>query len=609
MTITQGSDARGGLGTRAKLALLTMAVLWPTLLIAAYYYGRDTRALSLVVGTLVFALLATAIITTVSLRSLRRSAQSLYLAAERVRVHQDFTTRTDDSDVSELGRVGAAFNAMLERLGIRDRELDGYRRQIERMLSERTHAHDEQTRELRGILDSVEQGIILVNRAGMPSSVRNAAFDRWFGAPEPGQTFAQIVGRLATTFAVDFSRQWQQLVDGILPVELNIAQLPRSLVTESGRYYRLAYRPLGKDPERFERLLVIVTDTTETVMHASSEADHAHLLGLVEQLWLDPRGFSAFFDETEQLIASFGELSDAKTTMRELHTLKTNFGLFGLKPLAALAHEIEGSCAQRQDVPTEADRLDLSEAWQRFANRARPFLVERAPTVSVDRQLLDRLLTALRERRPAEQIVELAGKLLQEPVAPKLARLGERARTLAARLGKDPLAVEVEADGVHASTHLGWLWRVLPLVVANSIDHGLDDHSERVARGKSPTGKLRIAAIEQPTSLIIEVEDDGRGVDWERVRVEAERLGLPAHTHEDLVSALFADNLSTRERANEVSGRGVGLAAVEAACVQHGAQIGVVSEAGKGTLFRFVVENVDDTSAARTSYRFRSGAA
>ncbi|MEY4510661.1 MAG: chemotaxis protein cheA [Pseudomonadota bacterium] len=184
--------------------------------------------------------------------------------------------------------------------------------------------------------------------------------------------------------------------------------------------------------------------------------------------------------------------------------------------------------------------------------------------------------------------------------------MGERARALALRLGKGPVQVEVDAEGVVAPSHLGWLWRVLPLVVANSVDHGLDEASERLAHGKPSEGKLRISASEQLSSLIIEVEDDGRGVDWERVRARAERLGLPARTHEELVSALFADELSSKERVDNVSGRGVGLAAVEAACQQHGARIGVVSERGKGTLFRFVVDSDNDTGARGASERVRT---
>ncbi|MEY4510660.1 MAG: hypothetical protein RLZZ450_2782 [Pseudomonadota bacterium] len=342
MTITQGTDARGGLGTRAKLMALTIAVIWPTLLIAAYF-EPTWHALSLVGGTFVLALVASLVIASVTLRSLRRGTDSLTAASTLVRQNQDFTARAAVFGDGELDRLSAAFNAMLERLEIRDRELDKHRRQIETTLVERTRERDHQTQELRGVLDSIEQGVVLLDRAGMPSAERNAVFDRWFGAPEPGQTFAQIVGRVASPFAVDFSQQWQQLTDGFLPVELNVYQLPRRLSTENNRHYQLSYRTLGTDPECFERLLVIVSDITESVEAAQREADLAQLLGLLDQLSIDRGGFSNFFVETQELIAKVGEddRRERSAVLRDLHTLKANFALFGLSPLATLVHEIE----------------------------------------------------------------------------------------------------------------------------------------------------------------------------------------------------------------------------------------------------------------------------
>jgi len=625
MINTQSSDVPERLGAslarasaridaRAKLTTLALAVSWPTLLLAvalSTYLTPGVNLLPLLGATFLLALLPSVLVTSAAMRLVRQLGDQLCAAAHRVRQDQDFGARVGELGDAELDRSGAAFNGMLARLDVRDRELDKHRRQLEATLAERTEERDHQAGELRAVLDSMEQGVVLLDRAAMPSSERNAVFDRWFGAPEPGQTFGRVVARAASPFGQVFDQQWQQLIDGFLPVELNVAQLPRTLSTENGRHYRLAYRTLGQDPERFERLLVIVSDITESVEHAQHEAEHSQLLGLLEQLSLDRGGFSNFFAETEQLIAHFdvGDLREPTVIMRELHTLKANFALFGLKPLAMLVNEIEDACAASGQPPSEEDRLELSESWLRFANRARPFLAERAPSVSVDRRALERVLNALSEQRPAAEIAALAGRLMSEPVAPKLARMGERARTLALRLGKGPVQIAVEAEGVVAPSHLGWLWRVLPLVVANSVDHGLDEHTERVAHGKPAEGKLRIAAIERSSSLIIEVEDDGRGVDWERVRVRAQKLGLPARTHEELVSALFADNLSSREQADELAGRGVGLAAVEAACQQHGASVSVVSEHGKGTLFRFVVDSANDTGTRPEKARLRTGAA
>jgi two-component system chemotaxis sensor kinase CheA len=83
---------------------------------------------------------------------------------------------------------------------------------------------------------------------------------------------------------------------------------------------------------------------------------------------------------------------------------------------------------------------------------------------------------------------------------------------------------------------------------------------------------------------VIEVEDSGRGVDWQKVLERAVARGLPAETHGDLERALFADGLSTKDRVDETSGRGVGMAAVAAAVQARGGIIQVRSRETGGTL-------------------------
>ena len=115
------------------------------------------------------------------------------------------------------------------------------------------------------------------------------------------------------------------------------------------------------------------------------------------------------------------------------------------------------------------------------------------------------------------------------------------------------------------------------------VDHGLDDVDTRVARGKSPVGKVGLRCFDGRGELLIEVSDDGGGVAWDAVRAKAASLGLPAETREDLEAALFADGLSTAEQVTDTSGRGVGMSALLATVQQLGGTIHLQTEAGEGT--------------------------
>jgi chemotaxis protein histidine kinase CheA len=82
--------------------------------------------------------------------------------------------------------------------------------------------------------------------------------------------------------------------------------------------------------------------------------------------------------------------------------------------------------------------------------------------------------------------------------------------------------------------------------------------------------------------VLIEIVDDGRGVAWERVRKRAQERGLPSASRADLVEALFAPELSTRDQVTAISGRGMGLSAVREEVASLGGSITMASETGRG---------------------------
>ena len=130
------------------------------------------------------------------------------------------------------------------------------------------------------------------------------------------------------------------------------------------------------------------------------------------------------------------------------------------------------------------------------------------------------------------------------------------------------------------------------------IDHGLEDEAERRAAGKPEAGTLTLATRREGNDIVVEIGDDGRGVDWARLKSRAEDLGHPAATREDLVAALFADGLSTRDEVDEISGRGVGLAAARAAIEALGGRVEVESRPSEGARFIFRAPLMAETARA-----------
>jgi len=127
-------------------------------------------------------------------------------------------------------------------------------------------------------------------------------------------------------------------------------------------------------------------------------------------------------------------------------------------------------------------------------------------------------------------------------------------------------------------------------LVRNAADHGIESVDERLAAGKEGTGTIRIAASHQGGSVVIEVSDDGRGLDLERIRARALAHGLIAAdaevSREQLQSLLFEPGFSTSEFVTDVSGRGVGLDVVRSNIESMGGAVSIDSTPGVGTRFR-----------------------
>jgi two-component system chemotaxis sensor kinase CheA len=126
-------------------------------------------------------------------------------------------------------------------------------------------------------------------------------------------------------------------------------------------------------------------------------------------------------------------------------------------------------------------------------------------------------------------------------------------------------------------------------MVRNSLDHGLETPEERVALGKPESGTVSLRAFHQGGKVLIEMRDDGRGLNREKILAKARQKGLVAPeaqpTPEEILQMIFLPGFSTAEKVTAVSGRGVGMDVVRRNIERLRGEIEITSEPGKGTVF------------------------
>ncbi|AMW32962.1 two-component system, chemotaxis family, sensor kinase CheA [Fervidobacterium changbaicum] len=126
------------------------------------------------------------------------------------------------------------------------------------------------------------------------------------------------------------------------------------------------------------------------------------------------------------------------------------------------------------------------------------------------------------------------------------------------------------------------LLNMLVHLVRNAVAHGIETPEERLKKGKPEVGKITIRSYVQGSELFLEIEDDGKGLDFEKIREKARQKGLGNLRPEDVI---FVPGFSTKEEADGTSGRGIGLDAVKNFAMARGGDVEVVTALGRGTKF------------------------
>ncbi len=209
-----------------------------------------------------------------------------------------------------------------------------------------------------------------------------------------------------------------------------------------------------------------------------------------------------------------------------------------------------------------------------------------APLLEIVAKGIDELTTSLQKT---------VMKTRMQPIASVFNKFPRIVRDLSRKVGKEVdltlQGMEVELDRslvealVDPMTHL----------VRNALDHGIEPPADRAAAGKPPSGSLVLSAYHEGGRVIVDVCDDGGGIDVAKVKAKALQRGLAgekelaAMREADIVGLIMTPGFSTADRVTDLSGRGVGLDVVKTNIEKLGGKIEIISEPGSGTTFRLIL--------------------
>jgi two-component system, chemotaxis family, sensor kinase CheA len=465
-------------------------------------------------------------------------------------------------------------------------KLEDYSKNLEQMVADRTAELTKTNVLLRTILDSLGQGILVFGSDGLTLPVYSQICEKLFGESLAGRPIENVLGfesDEASVFANWREAVFAEMLDFTDLTPLAPNRLPLPAPTEIA----LSYNRMVSEQGATAGVVVVATDRTAEVAAIRLAERERALVKKVVQVARHKEAFRLFVLDAKELLAelSTGIFASREELERRLHTLKGGAATFALANVAHVCHDLE----------THIKTIEIESAEFKLELKLRAH--EMLTSLNAELEELNDLLGPLgREERGS------GDPALKVYIAPYQNSVLE----LAERLGKKVAPLEIEGGDIRVSqARFRPLLGSLVHAFRNAVDHGIETPEERVASGKPELAKLLCASTISGNDLVIEISDDGRGVNVERLREKLRshptKSAWASASDEEITQLILEGDLSTASAVTDVSGRGVGLSAIADEARKLGGQMRVESVVGQGTKFVIVVPLEERVSQLKAS--------
>lgn len=402
----------------------------------------------------------------------------------------------------------------------------------------------------------------------------------------------------------DLLLETADLVGELLEKNLNGEQLPGdTLQTLSGQLQSLAQLPPDSPAETLPKTshdnIEGAAPEVEKSQDAATSGKKAETPSSDQQgSTLESRHLDALLQQVGELqlalSRSRAELQASKQLLQQMQAQDQRMQTsgFALETLADIQGMRKTSHAKQNvssDTATDFDPLELEE-YQEWYSLARQLLEISADNRTLHQELQHRLQIQeelLREEQQSSQgLQEYLIDLRLLPLQSLLPRLQRIVRQTCRSTGK---IARFTLEGGQTLLDFAILQQLFPALLhllRNAIDHGIELPDARIAKGKASEGHIVLTAQRDGKFIVLTLQDDGAGLDVEKIRRKAQSLGFDAHLDaEALKQLIFSPNFSTREQVTEISGRGVGLDVVATTIQKLQGSISAESQENQGITF------------------------
>jgi methyl-accepting chemotaxis protein len=493
--------------------------------------------------------------------------------------------------------------AMIKELEVANEKLDEYNKNLEGIVAERTKELSSANSFITAMINSLDQGLFVFDKTKQCLDIFTKACESMFKKIPGGVEVPKLLGLNAKE--VQGFEKWSNVIfSNMMPFDAAKSLGPKNVVRskygkDDFQFISLDYYPMNNEDDQLENVVVVATDKTIEVEAEEKFKEKDAYVSMVLNIIKNKKAFYDFLEEMEEMLinlSNFDKHEDlVNIAMIAFHSMNGGFANYSISHLVKVARDSEsqiksflGNKKELENLLTyliknfrsERDTL-IEQIESQLADSKNKFEIDKSELVELKERLINNedpieLYTEYFERSkvsslftPYSDLVMEISKKLNKPMMPILI------------LGGD---IRIDTNKVKEfSSTLVHLFR-------NCMDHGIESTDKRISAGKPEHGSITInCSLDENQLLRLVVQDDGAGINVTKVReiLTKKEIDHSKLTDKQAIMYIFQPDFSTAEALTELSGRGVGMSAIDYSIKSLGGTLDLESEVGKGSKFIF----------------------
>jgi two-component system, chemotaxis family, sensor kinase CheA len=613
---TQALDIKTGMLSNAASFMTTMESRYATLKAVLDGMIREQTAKSseavasakaqaasnrvLILSGFSAALVASVFISWVMSKMIVSPIRQMQIMMTEIATSQDFSRRVPVERMDEIGMSIVAFNTMIAKIQESSQQLK------------------QKTADIQAMMHYIPQGILTVMEGEEVHPEFSVYLEKILETKDiAGRSLMDLIFA-DCNFSAEALSQVEAAVSACIGEDsmnfefnshLLVSEVEKKMPDGRVKTLDLSWSPITDDTDTVVRLMLCVRDVTELKVLAAEAGQQKRELDIIGQiLAVGQEKFAGFIDgaveflaENKKIIGDVGATPKGRLNpetvtqlFRNMHTIKGNARTYGLLHLTHLVHEAEQSYAELRKNPDAiwdqkkllTELAHASAAIEEYAHINRVKLGRTGPGrrgsvekyLMVQKQDIQDAIEMMEESVRRNDVASMGAtypqvhRMLQMlgtvPIREVLEGILDSLPSLAKELSKVPPQISIVDHNIVLRSQVADLLKnVFMHLYRNSLDHGIESSSERIAKGKAPAGHIRLELALVDGRFVLTLRDDGRGLALDRIKKKALQNGLiPADRElsaQEIAKLIFLPGFSTAEQVTEVSGRGVGMDAVQ----------------------------------------------